>query len=334
MNVDVLENETPKRLDRFSGKKVLVTGASGFIGSHLCRRLCRDGVEVNAISRAKHFHNADGLRWWQGDLSEMATVRSLLTAIKPDVIFHLAGYPMGARELDHVMPSFRRNLMCTVNVLTAAAEIGCRRIVLTGSLEEPAEGNPQVVPGSPYAVAKWAGSAYARMFHTLYHLPVVILRVFMVYGPAQQDCGKLIPYVILSLLREEAPKLSNGQRKVDWVYVEDVVEAFLAAAQAAGVEGTTIDVGSGALIPIRTVVESLVRLTNAQIKPLFGALPDRPFEQVRVANTARSNAMIGWKPAMPLEKGLQCTVDWYRRQLKNSSRIVQSRIERKRRKSQ
>lgn len=302
---------------QFPGQKVLVTGASGFIGSHLCGQLCGSGLEVHAISRTERSNGESGPRWWRGDLLEIEAVRNLLHTIKPDVIFHLASHVAGARELDLVQPTFQNNLLNTVNLLTVACEMGCRRIVLSGSLEEPDEGDPKAVPSSPYAVAKWAGSAYARMFHALYQLPVVILRLFMVYGPAQQDLRKLIPYVTLSLLRGETPKLSNGQRMVDWVYVDDAVTGFLAAARAAKVEGTTIDVGSGELVSVRTVVEHLVRLVNPKIVPIFGALPERPFEQIRVADTKRSQAMMGWVPTISLEEGLRRTVDWYKRRVRD-----------------
>lgn len=292
--------------------KVLVTGASGFIGAHLCDRLIREGAEVHAVSRQDHTGDKSGPRWWRADLSETAAVRRLLGATQPEVIFHLAGYPVGSRDLTHVIPSFHFNLLSAVNLFTSASEIGCRRFLLAGSLEEPQEGSPATVPSSPYAAAKWAASAYARMFHALYDFPVVILRIFMVYGPGQQDIKKLIPYVILSLLQGKAPKLSSGRREVDWIYVEDVIDGFLAAARCEGGEGATVDIGSGRLVSIRKVVEQLVRLTDSKIEPQFGVLVDRPFEQVRVADTAATRKLINWEPSIPVEKGLGLTVDWYR----------------------
>jgi nucleoside-diphosphate-sugar epimerase len=150
------------------------------------------------------------------------------------------------------------------------------------------------------------------MFHALYQLPVVVLRVFMVYGPGQQDTSKLVPYVTLSLLRGEVPKLTSGHREVDWIYVDDVVEGLLAAAVASGIEGGTIDIGSGRLTTIRAVVEELVRLNGDRIQPVFGALADRPLEQVRVADIARSWSRMGWKPTISLQDGLERTVAWYR----------------------
>src|SRR5216683_1790200 len=99
---------------QFLGQKILVTGASGFIGSHLCRRLYRDGTEVHALSRAKHSSDSNGLYWWQMDLAEIEAIRGLLRTIKPDVIFHLASHNVGARDLDLIIPTFRSNLMSTV----------------------------------------------------------------------------------------------------------------------------------------------------------------------------------------------------------------------------
>ncbi len=302
-----------------SGQRVLVTGASGFIGSHLCDRLSKNGAEVHAISRTpRHTGTKTAIHWWQGKLEDIDTVRNVLSTVKPEVIFHLASHVAGSRSLELVLPTFHSNLVSTVNLLTVATEIGCRRLVLVGSLEEPEPDHNQV-PCSPYAAAKSASSAYGRMFYELYQTPVVIARLFMVYGSGQQDLRKLIPYVTLSLLQGQAPKLSSGQRLVDWIYVDDVVDGLLVAAQAPNVEGCTVDLGSGILVPIRTVVQQLINLVGAETQPLFGALPDRPLEQVRVANTTYSYGKLGWQPATSLERGLELTVDWYRKQISNVS---------------
>jgi nucleoside-diphosphate-sugar epimerase len=157
------------------------------------------------------------------------------------------------------------------------------------------------------------------MFHKLYQTPVVTVRPFMTYGPGQ-NMRKLIPHVVLSLLHGEAPKLSSGHWQVDWIYVDDVVDGLLRVAQTPNVEGCAIDFGSGVLVPIRTVVQKLVMLTDSRIEPLFGALPDRPFEQVRTADTVYAYTKLGWKSITSLEKGLKLTVEWYKTQLKVSSK--------------
>jgi nucleoside-diphosphate-sugar epimerase len=114
------------------------------------------------------------------------------------------------------------------------------------------------------------------------------------------------------LLRGEQPRLSSGLREIDWIFVDDVVAAFLAAAQAPQADGQTVDVGSGELITVRSLVERLADLVGGSTRPVFGALADRPVEHRRVADVARSAEIIGWKPRTPLAEGLNQTVQWFR----------------------
>ena len=301
-----------------TGRVALVTGAAGFIGSALCRALNTAGAVVHGVSRSPR-ESDRSVHWWQSDMLDMNEVRRIIDETRPHIVFHLASQVTGLRSVDAVLPIFHANLMTTVNLLTALAGKDCERVILTGSLEEPAADGTLPVPGSPYAAAKFAASAYGRMFHGLYNLPVVILRLFMVYGPAQQDVKKLVPYVILSLLRGRAPELSGGSREIDWVYVDDVVDAYLAAVTAKEVGGQTIDIGSGVLVSAKRVVEQLVEMIDPGISPKFGAIPERPMEQVRVANLAPAASLLGWKPRTPLREGLQRTVNWYRMNARDSA---------------
>jgi UDP-glucose 4-epimerase len=161
--------------------------------------------------------------------------------VRPHVIFHLAGWVTGSRDVSAVVPALNETLNTTVHVLVSARRHGCERVLLAGSMGEPEVG---ASPSSPYAAAKAAGKLFANLFAELYRLPVVYLRVFMAYGPGQADLTKLVPYVALSLLRGESPRLSRGRRRVDWIYVDDVVDGMLAAAQSDLVPGVTIDLGT------------------------------------------------------------------------------------------
>jgi UDP-glucose 4-epimerase len=290
------------------GRRVLVTGAAGFIGARLARALQGCGAEVHGVSRTAR--TGGGIHWTSADLSEPAVAARLVRDVRPDLVYHLASLVSGDRAVGRVLPSIRDNLLTTVNLLTAACEAGGPRVVLAGSMEE-CVGEPDAVPSSPYAAAKSAASAYGRMFHALYELPVISLRVFMVYGPGQRDGTKLIPYVTDCLLRGEPPRLSSGRREVDWVYVDDVVAAFVAAAGPNRATGTSVDVGSGEVTTIRSVVDRLIRIVGSG-RPLFGALDDRPLERRRVADVARTRELIGWEPTTPLDAGLARTVEWFR----------------------
>jgi UDP-glucose 4-epimerase len=292
-----------------SGARALVTGASGFIGQHLCRALLEHGATVHGISRGVQT-DTNGVRWWQADVSEHDSLASIFDQVRPDYVFDLASEVTGARDRRVVMPTLHSNLVSTVNVLDLATEYDCKRVVVIGSLEEPQW--PDSVPSSPYAAAKAASSIYAAMFHNLYQTPVVNARLFMVYGPAQVDTTKLIPYVTLTLLRGEVPRMSSGARPVDWVYVGDVVEGLVRCAVVPDAAGQTVDIGSGQLVTIRQVVEMLGEIIAPGAELGFGALPDRPFEQVRTANVAEAQSLIGWMPQVSLEDGLRRTVDYYR----------------------
>lgn len=297
---------------------ILVTGAAGFIGSALCVRLESYGARVHGVSRAS-MQSGRSIHWWRGDLGEPSEARRIVSEVRPDRIVHLASHVTGAPDVEQVLPTLRSNLLSTVNVLLAANEAGCQRVVLAGSMVEPDLDGPDSVARSPYAVSKWAGSAYARMFHALYELPIVNLRVFMAYGPGQRDLRKLIPYVILALLRGEQPRLARGNLLVDWIYIDDVVDAFLAALIARDVDGATFEIGSGALASIRDVVMQLVRLVNSDVEPAFGALPDRPLERPRTADLEPTSRQLGWAPMVPLDRGLEQTVEWYAKRLRSGT---------------
>jgi UDP-glucose 4-epimerase len=300
----------------YSGSRVLVTGGSGFIGSLLCDRLIHLGAAVHAISRRARNEPAEGIAWRQGDLADRETVDGLFAEIRPDIVFHLASEVTGSRELKLVLPTIRANLLSSVNILVAATEHRCKRLVMAGSLEEPDEADSAVaVPASPYAAAKWSASGYARMFHALYHTPVTIARLFMVYGPGQQDLRKLIPYVTLALLRGESPRLSSGQRPVDWIYVEDVIDGLLAMGMHSAADGCTFNLGSGELVTTRRVVEMLCEIIDTGVAPEFGALPDRPMERIKQADIVNTEQVLGWRPAVALRQGLERTVAWYRGEL-------------------
>ncbi len=289
---------------------VLITGAAGFIGSHLCERLSLEDHEVHCVSRSLHFSRDSRVRWWQADVCDFEAVRTLLRNIRPRFVFHLASRVTGSRELSEVVPTFQANLASTVHLLVAAVEAGCERVVLAGSCEAPGQSDPETLC-SPYAAAKWSSAGYTSMFRALFQISVVVPRIFMTYGPGEQDTRKIVPYTILSMLRGERPKLSTGRRLVDWIYIDDVVEGLRRAALAAKLEESTFDLGSGSLVSIRSLVHEISDIIGSRVEPDFGALPDRPLEHERVADTTFLEQTFCWKPSTPLREGLQRTVNWF-----------------------
>lgn len=301
--------DTPRLLPNHG--PALVTGGAGFIGYHLCRKLAGEGWEVHATSRHPQQNDDTTVTWWQADLADAAETSRIFRTLKPSIVYHLAGSVGAGPAANLVLPTYHSLLTSSVNLLLAAQEAGCRRIILAGSFTEPLPGAVNPTPGSPYAAAKWASTGYGRMFHALYGAPVVNLRPFMTYGPAQNP-AKLIPTVIASLLRNESPKLSSGRITADWVYISDIVDAFAAAASTPALEGATLDLGTGRLTSVRAVIEELVSIVGNGIEPLFGALPDRPAENEIAADTAPAAARLGWQATTSLNEGLRKTIEWYR----------------------
>jgi UDP-glucose 4-epimerase len=301
----------PRRTQQaeWDNRCILVTGATGFIASHLVNRLAKLGAKVHVVSRQASGKLGDVV-WHQADLADAEDSTTLIDVVAPDVVFHLAGLPAGARHIDFVQPTFAANLQASVNLMVALVRrTPSARLVVAGSIEERQRADGP--PPTPYAMSKIAQTAYCLMFARLYKLSVCVLRVAMVYGPAQADPNKLIPYVISAFLRKEAPRLSTGSRLIDWVYVEDVVDAFLLAAQSEACVGQAIDIGSGMQISIKDTVALIAKIVGSVPEPQYGSIPDRPFDFDQFADIQQASQLLCWEPSTSLDAGLRRSVDWY-----------------------
>jgi UDP-glucose 4-epimerase len=301
---------SPGRPERM---RYLVTGGRGFIGRHLIRRLLAMGAEVHATTRAGRSLEP-GPRWWVCDLADLAATQQVVSEVRPDVVVHLASRAAGTRALDAVVPMLADNLLSAVHVMTASAAVPSCRAVLAGSIEEiAATGNGGAQ--SPYAASKVAATAYAELFRDLWDLPVTVLRLAMVYGPDEPNRKRLVPYVIDSLLRGAALELSSGRRRVDWVYVADVVDALLSASTEPGAAGRVLDVGSGTVHSIHEAVELIADTVDANVAPAFGRVPDRAMERDLVADIGPAVQHLRWQPKVDLATVIARTVDWHLAQM-------------------
>jgi UDP-glucose 4-epimerase len=297
-------------LHRLRGRSVLVTGATGFLGRHLVRRLVRDGAVVHAVTRGSAGERLDlpGVTWHRGDLTDAYAVSRLARRLAPAAVFHLASQVQGHRESALALPMLDANTRAAVSVMTAAHELADCRVVLAGSIEEPRGDAP---PVSPYAAAKAAATGYARLFHTQWDLPVTVLRIAMVYGPDQPDGRKVIPYVCRCLLEGVPPSLSSGTRAVDWVYVDDVCDALVRAAVRDDASGRVVDIGSGSTATVGEVVADLAALAGYHGPLRFGDVSDRRHDLAHVADVEPAAAHLGWRATTPLGTGLARTLWWH-----------------------
>jgi UDP-glucose 4-epimerase len=285
----------------WQNKRVLVTGASGFLGGHLLAAIA-GRAEVCAISRSERAGHH--IRWYKADLKDRDAVMRVFQETQPQIVFHLSSLANGSRDIALVDKIFEAELVSTLNVLFACISRPVERILLPGSFEE-SDGNE--APSSPYAAAKASARLYARMFHLLYDVPIVMTRIFMCYGHGQPE-WKVIPYAISCLRRGESPRIGSPDRPVDWVYAPNAAQGLLAAVSAPELDGSSVDVGSGQLHTIREVVEILRTIVNTSVLLDFSAAAPRAHEQVRRADATRTEKLIGWRAQTPLHEGLRLTV--------------------------
>jgi len=296
-------------LEGWLNRRVLVTGATGFIGSNLCPVLQQAGAEVHGVSLREHASKPEGLHCLhQVDLRVSANCDALIDQVKPDIIVHLSSVVVGTRDLAAVSDTLLGNLCSSVYLMIAAERTGTQRMLIAGSLEEPAARDR---PNSPYAASKAATRLYSDLFSSLSELQVSQIRIGMVYGPRQWDHRKLVPYLIRCLLDNTSPSVTSGVRQADWIHVDDVVQGILRLGVMAQMPEQGLSLGTGRLSSVRQVVEHLLDINGGAVEAQFGDLPDRQNEAASAADVDSLEQHLQWRPQIELRDGLAQTYKWF-----------------------
>lgn len=310
-------------------KRVLVTGAGGFIGSHLAERL----VDIGATVRAFVEYDALGRWGWldeslrrddievvAGDIIDRDCVHQAVDGI--DIVFHLAAL-IGIPYSYHAPLSYiRTNIEGTFNVLQAARESNVERVVHTSTSEVygtaqyvPIDENHPTQAQSPYAASKIAGDKMAEAFLRSFDVPVVTVRPFNTYGPRQSKRA-VIPTIILQALGGDAVKLGNIHPTRDFTFVDDTVGAFVKAGETESVVGETINVGSGTEISIGDLANQIIALVGRDVPIDADEIRVRrkgsEVERL-VCDNSKAKDTLGWQPRYGLQEGLQKTIEWWSR---------------------
>ncbi|MBI4552917.1 MAG: SDR family NAD(P)-dependent oxidoreductase [Candidatus Latescibacteria bacterium] len=306
-----------------AGTRVLVTGATGFIGSHLCVALANTGAQVIALRRPgsspRWPESLDGrVEWVEADLRDVARLTEAVRAARATRVFHLAAATTVERGFQIVAEMIATNLVGTINLLRALDGTGYECFIQTGSAEEYGAGDPpfqesaSLRPVSPYSASKAAATLFCEMYHRTLNCPIIILRPFLVYGPGQSPT-KLIPQAIFAALANRDLPMTSGQQTREFTYIDDVIDGYLRAAVTPGAIGQTINLGTGVAYKIVDVVRLIIELTGSTMTPRVGALPDRPGEiWAYQGDHTKAQTVLGWTPAVPLPDGLRRTIAWYR----------------------
>ena len=311
-------------------RPVLVTGAGGFIGSHLVETLARSGAKVRAFVRYNSRGDAGMLRLLPqevlstveivpGDLRDEDAVRQAVRGC--NLVFHLGALISIPYSYLHPAEVASTNMMGTLNVLLSCRDLGVERLVHTSTSE--VYGTARSVPiseahplqaQSPYSASKIGADKLAESFYCAYDLPVITVRPFNTYGPRQSGRA-VIPTIITQALTREVVHLGNLEAIRDFTFVEDTVAGFLCAAQAPGGLGEEFNLGTGEEITIAAVARKIFELIGRDVAIVSDSerlRPDRSEVMRLISDNHRAREILGWFPAIPLDAGLLRTIEWIR----------------------
>jgi dolichol-phosphate mannosyltransferase len=302
-------------------RRVLVTGGTGFVGACLARRLLQDGCEVHLAVRLGHAgwrvaELAGQLETHVVDFSQPTRVKELVREVAPAWVFNLMAHGAYSSQTDP-QEMVRTNLMGTMNLLDACVAGHVEAFVQAGSSSEyglkghaPDEGEP-LQPNSTYAVTKAAATHYCQFVAKRDGYRAITLRLYSAFGPFEEPT-RLIPTLIVRGLRGRWPPLVDPDVARDFVFVDDICEAFIRAASAPEARpGRVYNVGSGSPTTLRQVVETARQVLHVEAAPNWGTMPNRSWDtNVWYSNPAAIQAELGWKAAVTFEAGFRKTVDW------------------------
>ncbi len=301
--------------------RVLLTGASGFVGNNLARRLLTDGHEINLVFREDYSSRRikdiqNDVRIHIADLRDEETLSRVVTGVRPEWVFHLAAHGAYPTQTD-ALRILHTNTVGTANLVMACLKTGFEALVNAGSSSEyglknhPPSETERLKPNSFYAVAKASATLFCTYAAQSTGTRITTLRLYSVYGPYEEPT-RLMPTLIREGLRNRLPPLVNPDTARDFVYVDDVVQAFLLAATMTSEEsGPVYNIGTGVQTTIRTVVDTARRVLNISAEPKWASMSDRIWDtNTWVSDSRLAGEKLGWRPKYSLEEGFRKMVEW------------------------
>lgn len=308
--------------DFFKDKKVLITGASGFIGSHMVQRMVRENADVSILTReTSDLWRIDevlkDICIYKVDLRDAELVDKYVKQVKPEYVFHMGAYGVDARQRG-VLEAVNTNIVGTINLLTSSASAGCRKFINTGSCAEYGDKTEIISEDATLCPLSIYGSTKASaviIAHQMAHdrdIDIITLRSFGVFGE-NEGSHKFFPYLILSALKNREVNLTLCEQYRDYCYIENIMDAFVLAAQNQSVRNELYNIGSGVVHKMKHFVDLVYSHMGVAKKPNYGAVPYRENEMWRQqADVNKIKKELGWEPKIGLEEGVIRTIDWFR----------------------
>jgi nucleoside-diphosphate-sugar epimerase len=306
-------------------KRAMVTGASGFVGANLVRRLLRDGHEVHLLLRRSHQpwrlrEIAADVRVHETDMQDGDSAAAAVREVRPDWVFHLAAYGAYSNQTG-MAQMVATNLMGCIALLDACVQTGVEAFVQTGSSSEygykdhPPGEDETLEPNSHYAISKAAATHYCKFTARKADINAVTARLYSIYGPYEEPT-RLIPTLIIYGFRGIMPHLVSPRIARDFVYVEDAVDALVQIASSRSLpRGAVYNVCSGRQSNLEEVVAVARRLLGITANPVWSSMPERSWDTDRWAGAAeRIQREVGWQSRTELPDGLEHTINWFNQQ--------------------
>lgn len=302
--------------------RCLVTGASGFLGSHLVRKLLEEGYPVLAVVReTSDLWRLKGLQdkvsIATASLNTIEFARPEIQAFCPEVAFHLAWTGGNSSRHANQPEQVFANVPGSLKLANILADVGCKVLIYAGSSLEygsfqiPAKETDLPLPSNLYGATKYGTEILLQGLSAVYGMRFCGTRVFWTYGPKDDD-SRMIPSVVMALLAGQRPSLTMGLQLWDFLYIDDATEALLLLANAENANGI-FNLGSGTPVTVRHAVELIQRCIDPSLKVAFGAIPYGPNQVMHLeADVSRLKVATGWDPRISLEEGIRKTVDWYK----------------------
>ena len=304
------------------GRKILITGSTGFIGANLVRFFLKIGVEVYILTRttSNKWRIKDILKdvnEYCVDLLDYEKLESIILDIAPEIIFHIAiygGYPF-QKDIKKIIES---NFIGTVNLVNACKKADFELFVNTGSSSEYGIKSKSMTeedilePVNDYGVSKAAATLYCQAVARREKIPIVTLRLFSPYGYYEEPT-RLIPSVVISCLKARNPEVSSPNSVRDFIFIEDVIDAYMKVTKTSDIGGKIFNIGYAKQHSVGEVVNKIVELTGNKVRPEWGTVPKRAIgPNIWKADITKAKDVLKWVPKYSLERGLAKTVKWFR----------------------
>lgn len=307
--------------------RVLIAGATGFVGSNFAYKFVELGHEVNLLIKPEsNLWRVEGIKnktkLHYVDLADAEELDKFISELKPEIILHFAAYGAYQGNQQDINLTVNTNLLGTVNLINACSKINFKCFINTGSSSEygakdlPMKETDILEPNNFYGVTKAASTAYSQFIAKKNNSPILTMRLFSPYGPFEES-GRLVSSVIKAYLTNSELNIVSPDSVRDFIFMDDVINAYLKAIEKIDIaKGNIFNIGAGVQHSFKELADTVKKITGSNLEPNYGAVQSNQYEpKMWVADISKAKKMLGWEPEFSLEDGLRKDIEWFRKNL-------------------